>query len=66
MSQSFSLYTFLANDGSERLLKKLAGRTNVEVALSQLDTLTKEENLIVARSSEVTYKNNVRAIEDGT
>lgn len=47
-------------------MKKLAGRANVEVALSQLDTLTKEENLIVARSSEVTYNNNVRAIEDGT
>ena len=38
----------------------------MEVALSQLDTLTKEENLIAARSSEVTYNNNVRAIEDGT
>ena len=38
----------------------------MEVALSQLDTLTKEENLIAARISEVTYNNNVRAIEDGT
>ena len=38
----------------------------MEVALSQLDTLTKEENLIAARSSEVTYNNNVRATEDGT
>jgi hypothetical protein len=41
--------------GSEKILKKLLmGRTDVEDALSRLDMLTKEENLImVVRNPEV-------------
>jgi hypothetical protein len=45
----------LADCGSERVLKKLAGRKDVEDALSRLDMLTKEESLmILARNLEVT------------
>ena len=46
----------MANRGSEKILKKLVGRTDVEDALSWLDMLTKEENLMmVARNPEVTH-----------
>ena len=53
-----SLYLpLLADYGSEKLLKKLVGRTEVEDALSHLDTLTKEENLmILARNLEMTHR----------
>ncbi|KAI0281075.1 hypothetical protein BC826DRAFT_1144696 [Russula brevipes] len=41
------------SNGSERVLKRLAGKTDVEDALSRLDMLTKEENLaVVAKSLE--------------
>ena len=46
----------LAYCGSEKILKKLVGKTDVEDALSQLDTLTKEETLmVVVRNLEVTH-----------
>jgi hypothetical protein len=49
------LYNFLADYGSEKTLKKLAGRQDIEVALSRLDMLTKEESLMmVVRNLEVT------------
>jgi hypothetical protein len=53
-----SLYlSSLADHGTEKLLKKLAGRSEIEDAMLQLDTLTKEESLvIVARTLEVTYR----------
>jgi hypothetical protein len=38
---------FLADCGSEKILKKLVGRTDIEDALLQLDMLTKEENLMI-------------------
>ena len=50
--------------GIEKYLKRLVGRTEVEDALSQLDTLTKEESLMtVARTLEVTHvvDGNVKA-----
>ena len=46
-----------AKYGAERILKKLAGRTDVEDAVLQLDRLTKEESLmVVARNLEVTHR----------
>jgi hypothetical protein len=40
---------------SEKILKKLMGKKDIENALSRLDTLTKEENLMVMmRNLEVT------------
>jgi hypothetical protein len=46
----------LANGGSEKILKKLIGKTDVEDALSRLDALTKEETLmVVVRNLEVTH-----------
>ena len=47
----------IANYGAEKILKKLAGRTDVEDAVLQLDTLTKEESLMaVVRNLEVTHR----------
>ena len=43
-----SRYPFLAVYGTEKFLKKLAGKTDVEDALRRLDRLTNEENLLVA------------------
>ncbi|KAI0289218.1 hypothetical protein BC826DRAFT_1107207 [Russula brevipes] len=41
----------------KRVLKRLAGKTDVEDALSRLDMLTKEENLaVVAKSLETLYE----------
>ena len=47
----------MANYGAEKILKKLAGRTDVEDAVLQLDMLTKEESLMaVVRNLEVTHR----------
>jgi hypothetical protein len=47
---------FLADYGSEKILKKLVGRTDVEDALLRLDILTKEESLMMAmRNLEVAH-----------
>src|SRR5882762_10027949 len=47
---------FLADCSSERVLKKLVGRKDVEDALLRLDMLTKEESLmVVVRNLEVTH-----------
>ena len=49
--------SFMANYGAEKILKKLAGRTNVEDAVLQLDMLTKDESLmVVVRNLEVTHR----------
>jgi len=49
--------SFMANYGAEKILKKLAGRTNVEDAVLQLDILTKDESLmVVVRNLEVTHR----------
>jgi len=47
----------MANYGVEKILKKLAGRTDVEDVVLQLDRLTKEESLMaVVRNLEVTHR----------
>ena len=49
--------SFLADRDTEQILRRLAGRTEVEDAVLQLDMLTKEENLmVVARNLEVTHR----------
>jgi hypothetical protein len=46
----------LADCGSEKILKKLVGKKEVEEALSQLDMLTKEESLmVVVRNLEIAH-----------
>ena len=55
---------FLADCGSEQIMKKLVGRKDVEEAVSRLDMLTKEESLmVVVRSLEITQDvdGNVKA-----
>jgi hypothetical protein len=52
-----SLSTFLADYSSEKFLKRLVGRKDIEDALLRLDSLTKDESLItMARSLEVTHR----------
>jgi hypothetical protein len=47
----------LADYRTEKILKKLVGRNEVEDAVLRLDTLTKEENIMItARNLEVTYR----------
>ena len=58
--------SFLADYLSEKFLKRLMGRTDVEDALLRLDSLTKEESLMVAaRNLEVAHRvdGNVEAIK---
>ena len=46
----------MADNGSESVLNKLIGGSDVQDALLQLDSLTKEESLMaVARNLEVTH-----------
>jgi hypothetical protein len=52
-------FSFLADDGTEKLLKRLAGRKEVDDAVLRLDALTKEEILMTAaRNLEVTHRIN--------
>jgi uncharacterized protein YoxC len=52
------LWSFLADCDSEKFLKKLMGRSDVEDAVLRLDSLTKEESLMaVAKNLEVAQKN---------
>ena len=56
MGRSTCSTLFLADYGSEKLLKKLIGRRDVEDALLRLDLLTKEESLMaVAKNLEVVH-----------
>jgi len=60
---------FLADHGTEKILKKLVGRKDVEDALQKLDTLTNEEtSMTLARNLKVTHDvdSNVSEIEHGT
>jgi hypothetical protein len=51
-----SLCFSLTDCGSEKILKKLVGKKEVEEALSQLDMLTKEESLmVVVRNLEIAH-----------
>ena len=61
------LFLCPVNDGTEKILKRLAGRTEVEDALEELDTLTREEtSMTLARNLEVTHRvdGNTMAIKD--
>jgi len=58
---------FPVDYGTEKILRRLVGRTEVEDALERLDTLTKEEiSMTVARNLEVTDRidGNAMAIKD--
>jgi ABC-type uncharacterized transport system ATPase subunit len=67
MSKSIhDLSCFLSDLRSEKFLKKLMGRTDVEDALLRLDSLTKEESLMaVAKILEVAdcVRDNVREMK---
>jgi len=57
------VFSFMADYETEKFMKRIAGRTDVEDALERLDMLTKEENLMtVARNLEVTHLVNVNVI----
>ena len=48
-------FSLMAYYGTEKFIKRLAGKTDVEDAFQRLDMLTKEENLMsAARNLEVT------------
>jgi hypothetical protein len=52
-----SVFHYMADNGTEKFMKRIAGRTDVEDALQRLDVLTKEENLMTAgRNLEVTHR----------
>jgi len=56
------LIPFSADYDSEKLLKKLMGRIDIEDALLRLDLLTKEESLMaLAKNLEVTHHVKVLA-----
>jgi len=73
---TYAQCSFLVDYVSEQFLKRLIGKTDVEDALLQLDSLTKEENLMaVAKTFEVvTHVNdkvevigqNVNAVKERT
>ena len=54
---------FMADYETEKFMKRLAGRTDLEDALQRLDILTKEENLMTAaRNLEVTHRVDVNVM----
>ena len=58
------IFSFMADYETEKLMKRIAGRTDVEDALERLDMLTKEENLMTAaRNLEVTHRVDVNVKE---
>ena len=58
-----SVISFMADYETEKLMKRIAGRTDVEDALERLDTLTKEESLMTAaRNLEVTHRVDVNVV----
>ena len=55
-----SIFSSMADHETEKFMKRIAGRTDVEDAVERLDMLTKEENLMTAaRNLEVTHQVNV-------
>ena len=53
----------MADYETEKFMKRIAGRTDVEDALQRLDILTKEEHIMTAaRNLEVTHLVNVNVI----
>ena len=63
ISMSFRLvFSLVVDYWTEKILKRIVGKTDVEDAIQRLDVLTKEENLMtVVRNLEVTHRvdNNV-------
>jgi len=58
-----SVFSFMAEYGTETFMKRIAGRTDVEDALQRLNVLTKEENLMTAaRNLQITHRVNVNVI----
>ena len=58
-----SISSFMADYETEKFMKRIAGRTDVEDALERLDMLTKEENLMAAaRNLEVTHRVDVNVM----
>jgi methyl-accepting chemotaxis protein len=54
------IFSFMADYETEKFMKRIIGRTDVDDALARLDMLTKEENLMtVARNLEVTHRVDV-------
>jgi hypothetical protein len=69
ISALISRYTFLADYGAEKFMKRLVGKTEVEDGLQRLDMLTKEENLMTAACTlEVAgdIRQNVNDIKEDT
>ena len=72
----YSKYFFLADRSAEKFMKRLIGKTGVEDGLQELDTLTKEENLMTAArtlgiTSDIHHdtkviKDDTRVIKDDT
>ena len=61
------IFSFMADYDTEKFMKRIVGRTDVEDALQRLDMLTKEECLMTAaRNLEVTHRVdvNVMATQD--
>jgi len=58
-----SVISFMADYETEKFMKRIAGRTDVEDALKRLDMLTKEESLMTAaRNLEVTHRVDVNVV----
>ena len=52
-----STFCLVADYDTEKFMKRIAGRTDVDDALQRLDMLTKEENLITAaRNLQITHR----------
>jgi len=63
-----SIFSFISDYETEKFMKRLVGRTDVEDGLARLDMLTKEEILMTtARNSEVTQSihDNVKVTKHG-
>ena len=57
------IFCFIADYETEKFMKRIAGRTDVEDAVERLDVLTKEENLMTAaRNLEVTHRVDVNVM----
>ena len=58
-----SIFSFIAYHETEKFMKRIAGRTDVEDALQRLDILTKEESLMTAaRTLEVIHRVDVNVM----
>ena len=65
ISMSFRLlFSLVVDYWTEKILKRIVGKTDVEDAIQRLDVLTKEENLMTAaRNLEVTHHVDVNVTE---